>query len=438
MAQFNTIAQARRAMRAGQLSARELVDRCGEQIARRESEIRAWVCFDLEAARREAERLDSEWQRGSDRGPLHGIPLGIKDLIDIAGWPTEAGSPLRRGHVAAADAPLVARLRAGGAILLGKTVTTEFACFDPAPTRNPWNATRTPGGSSSGSAAAVASGMCLAAIGSQTGGSILRPASFCGVAGFKPTHGRVSLAGVVPISGHLDHGGPIARTAADLEAVFGVLDERRGASDVPRAGRWVAFRDYSRAEATADVDAAFAKALRRLRAGGAEVEECGLPAEFADVHRHHRVVMAHDAGQVHRVDFAARPEAFGPHVAQLIREGLEIAAAEPRTHAYAIALERQREFRAAMRRFLEGGTIALMPSTVSVAPGSETTGDPKFNSPWSFAGVPAVTIPCGTGELGLPCGLQLIGAPDADYAVLRAAAWCERQLEWSDGRESPP
>lgn len=450
MAEFVTIREARQAMKAGRLTARTLVEQCAERIERCEADIRAWVCFDLEAARREAERLDEEWRRGIDRGPLHGIPLGIKDLVDVAGWPTEAGSPLRRGWLAKDDAPLVKRLRAGGAILLGKTVTTEFACFDPAPTRNPLNPARTPGGSSSGSAAAVASGMCVAAIGSQTGGSILRPASFCGVAGFKPTHGRVSLTGVVPISGHLDHAGPIARCVADLEAVFAVLDERRGASDdrqsgwlvdeplamaaepdrlFPRSIRWVAFRDYSRSAATADVDAAFAEAVRRLQSAGAAVEEFALPAEFADVHRHHRVLMAHDAGQVHKAAYLARPEAFGPHVATLIREGLEIAAVESTEGQYSIALARQREFRAAMRRFLQGGTIALMPSTVSVAPGLETTGDPKFNSPWSFAGIPAVTIPCGAGESGLPCGLQVLGEADADYAVLRAAAWCERPLE---------
>ncbi len=445
---FGTIREARRAVRSGQVSVRELVDACGERIAREESRVRAWVRFDLEAARREADRLDDELRRGIDRGPLHGIPVGIKDLVDIAGWATEAGSPLRRGRMASADAPLVARLRAGGAILLGKTVTTEFACFDPAPTRNPLNVNRTPGGSSSGSAAAVSTGMCLAALGTQTGGSILRPASFCGVAGFKPTHGRVSLAGVVPISAHLDHAGPIARCVADLEAMFGVLDERRSDADGPDAGRWMeetsasgpdsefpkalrwlAFRDYSREEAAADVDAAFVEALRRLRSLGVAVEETSLPPEFATVHRHHRVVMAHDAGQVHRRDFAARPEAFGPHVASLIREGLEIAAVESERGQYASALEHQREFRAVMRRMFGGDTIALMPSTVSVAPGVETTGDPKFNSPWSFAGIPAVSIPCGTGEEGLPCGLQLLGGPDRDYAVLRAAAWCERQLE---------
>ncbi|MFM7072652.1 MAG: amidase [Planctomycetota bacterium] len=448
MMELRTIRDAGRAIRAGRLSIRELVDGCLERIELRETQLRAWVRFDAEAARSAADRLDGELQRGLDRGPLHGMPLGIKDLVDVAGWPTEAGSPLRRGRIAAADSPLVSRLRAGGAILLGKTVTTEFACFDPSPTRNPLNANRTPGGSSSGSAAAVAAGMCLAAIGSQTGGSILRPASFCGVAGFKPTHGRVSLSGVVPISGHLDHAGPIARCVADLEALFGVLDERRGEQDGPMAGRmvdepravgpdrafpttrrWAAFRDYSRAEAAADVNEAFAEMLRRMRTWGATIEECPLPTEFATVHRDHRVLMAHDAGQVHKEEYTKRPESFGPHVASLIREGLEIAATEPARGQYATALRRQREFRDAMRRMLGQNTIALMPSTVTVAPGLETTGDPRFNSPWSFAGIPAVTIPCGTGEFGLPCGLQLLGNVDSDYSLLRSAAWCERQLE---------
>ena len=193
---LGTITSAAAALRRGETTPGELVEQCLARIACYEPQVKAWVSVDAEGARKTAALLHSEFLQGHDRGPLHGIPIGIKDLIDIEGWPTQAGSPLRREHRAECDAPLVARLRAAGAIILGKTVTTEFACFDPSPTRNPWNLTRTPGGSSSGSAAAVALGMCYGAVGSQTGGSIIRPASFCGVAGCKPTHGAVSLAGV--------------------------------------------------------------------------------------------------------------------------------------------------------------------------------------------------------------------------------------------------
>ena len=220
---FPPIAELVCKIRDKRLTPRELVDACLKRIERVEPDVRAWVSVDAEGARRRADELTELAARGEILGPLHGIPIGIKDIIDVAGWPTRAGSPLRDGHLAREDAAVVARLRNAGAIILGKTVTTEFAWIDPPPTRNPWDATRTPGGSSSGSAAAVASGMCVAAIGSQTGGSIIRPASYCGVCGLKPTFGVVSRVGVLPLSISLDHVGPIARCVDDLAVVFGVI-----------------------------------------------------------------------------------------------------------------------------------------------------------------------------------------------------------------------
>ena len=218
-----TIHEAAEQLRAARLSCQDLVETCLARIDRFEESVRAWVLVDSHGARDEARRLDAELAAGHSRGPLHGIPLGIKDIIDVAGWPTLAGSRLRLGNVAAHDAPVVARLRAAGAVILGKTVTTEFASFDPPPTRNPWNLERTPAGSSSGSAAAVSLGMCVAAMGSQTGGSITRPAGYCGVAGCKPSYGRVSLTGIVPLAFHLDHPGPLARDVTDLAIMLSVL-----------------------------------------------------------------------------------------------------------------------------------------------------------------------------------------------------------------------
>src|SRR5579872_5026359 len=200
-----------------------VVEDCLAQIEAWEPRVHAWVSVDRTGALARARELDRELEDGKCRGPLHGIPVGIKDLVDIAGWPTLAGTSWLPNTPAASDAPIVARLRAAGAIILGKTVTTQFACFDPPPTRNPWNLDRTPGGSSSGSAAAVATGMCLGAIGSQTGGSITRPASFCGVAGCKPTFGTVPLDGVYPLAASLDHPGPLARTVDDLATVLAAI-----------------------------------------------------------------------------------------------------------------------------------------------------------------------------------------------------------------------
>ncbi len=225
-----TIAGASAALARGELSCEELLERCLGRIDAWESQIHAWVSVDREGARRQARECDARLARHRSEGsveslsPLFGVPIGIKDIIDIAGQVTGAGSTARMdGPPAEHDAPVVRKLREAGAIILGKTLTTQFACFDPPPTRNPWNLERTPGGSSSGSAAAVAAGMCLGAIGSQTGGSIIRPASFCGVAGCKPTFGRVSCAGVVPVAPSLDTVGPIAGCVADLAIMLNAI-----------------------------------------------------------------------------------------------------------------------------------------------------------------------------------------------------------------------
>jgi aspartyl-tRNA(Asn)/glutamyl-tRNA(Gln) amidotransferase subunit A len=213
---MNTITAAGTAIRKGEATPVDLLDQCLARVDQLEERIRAWVFVERERARADAVRLTDELKRGIDRGPLHGIPMGVKDLFDVFDWPTAAGSKRWAQSYARQDCPVVARLRQAGAVLMGKTVTVAYAAFDPPPTRNPWNADRTPGGSSSGSAAAVACGMCLAALGSQTGGSITRPASYCGVCGLKPTHGSVSLEGVVPFAPSFDHGGMIAGTVRDL------------------------------------------------------------------------------------------------------------------------------------------------------------------------------------------------------------------------------
>ena len=220
--EMDTIAGAAKALCAGEVTSLALVERCLARIDACESRIKAWVSVDRDGARN-ARKCSMTREPDAGVAPLHGIPLGIKDIIDMAGLPTGAGSRQMAQNVAARDATLVRKLRDAGAVFLGKTVTTQFACFDPPPTRNPWNIDRTPGGSSSGSAAAVATGMCLAAIGSQTGGSITRPATYCGVSGCKPSYGRVSLAGIVPLAPSFDHPGPIARRVSDLALLLNVI-----------------------------------------------------------------------------------------------------------------------------------------------------------------------------------------------------------------------
>src|SRR5437868_4704303 len=213
---MKTIHEAAAALRAGKATPLELVDMCLANVDRCEGRVHAWVFLERDYARDEARRLGKELSQGKDRGPLHGIPIAVKDIFDVFDWPTAAGSKLWENSIARQDCEVVRRLRSAGAIFLGKTVTTQYASFDPPVTRNPWNLERTPGGSSSGSAAALATGMCLGALGSQTGGSITRPASYCGVAGCKPTYGRVSAHGILPLAVSMDHPGPMARSVHDL------------------------------------------------------------------------------------------------------------------------------------------------------------------------------------------------------------------------------
>jgi aspartyl-tRNA(Asn)/glutamyl-tRNA(Gln) amidotransferase subunit A len=460
-----SLAEASSAIARGDLTPLELVADCCTRINRFDSAVHAWVVVDGSGAFQAAERLTRELADGKWRGPLHGIPVGIKDLVDVAGFPTRAGSPLTEAGRADRDATVVARLRAAGAIVLGKTVTTEFACFDPSPTCNPWNVAHTPGGSSSGSAAAVALGMCFGAIGSQTGGSITRPASYCGVAGCKPTFGRVSRAGVMPVSFHLDHVGPMARTAADcavlLEAIAGddpidptavprdhfaqgdvskhlplPLGEGRGEGE-PRgataglsssvvAPRLGIIEPFFFEGADPEVAELTRNSIDVLCGQGAARIELPLPPGFNDVHAMHRRLMAAEAADFHRAWFAAPREGYGPNMAALLAEGFAISIGD-----YQAALRHQALFRNAISRTLAGVDAFVTPSTPTAAPASlASTGDPRFNSPWSFAGVPTVSIPCALTQAGLPISLQFVGPAWSEAKLLAIAIWAEQRLEF--------
>ena len=435
-----TCTQAAAALQRGEVTPRQLVESCLAQIDRHESRVKAWVRIDRESALSMAQQRSDELRAGGSRGPLHGVPLGIKDIVDVEGVPTEAGSPLLRGKTALQDSPLVARLKQAGAIIIGKTVTTEFASFDPPPTCNPWNLERTPGGSSSGSAAAVALGMCCAAIGSQTGGSITRPASFCGVAGYKPAWNTVPLAGIVPLSPYLDHPGPMARSVADLRLIHQVIADTDTPSSWPM--EWQACRnreadafddlreitlgvieDFFISEASTGVQRATRDTIARLAAAGAKIQTVSLPASFATVLKHHRRLMARGAAEAHGELFKQHASQFGRHIAELITDGLAVTDAE-----LAESLDHQQTFRREMLPLLDDVDALLTPSTVTVAPTIETTGDPRFNAPWSFSGFPTVSIPCGLADDDLPVSLQLAGKPWLPERLFGAASWCERVM----------
>jgi aspartyl-tRNA(Asn)/glutamyl-tRNA(Gln) amidotransferase subunit A len=316
---------------------------------------------------------------------------------------------------------LVARLKGAGAIILGKTVTTQFACFDPPVTRNPWNIERTPGGSSSGSAAAVATGMCLAAIGTQTGGSITRPASFCGVAGCKATFGKIPIEGVLPVAKNLDHPGPMARCVRDLAILYEVLSASPplalAATAPPRLGRLHDLYDEKCDMPTRDL---IDRACGTFASAGASNVDAKLPELFAGVLQSHRRINVYELAEVHRERFAAHPDDYLGGIRGLIEEGRGVSAAQ-----YDQALAHQRRLKGDIIRAFDGVDVLVCPATIGPAPDTTTTGDPACNSPWSFTGLPTVSFPVGLSPDGLPVAIQLVGRPDDEATLFRAALWCE-------------
>ena len=426
-----SIADAQTLMRQGKLRPIDLVEHCLGRIHQFDDQIHAWVMVDEEGARNEAHRLGKMLDDGQEPvGPLHGIPIGIKDIIDVAGWPTLCGSKLRAGHVAGKDAFVVEHLRKAGAIILGKTVTTEWASFDPPPTRNPWNLNHTPGGSSSGSAAAVAMEMCVAALGTQTGGSIVRPASYCGVVGFKPNFGWLSLSGIYPFSLHLDHVGPIARSVGDAAELYPIMEGSCFDSSTYLATengehevriQWL--EGGLIAEADTETESHFADLRSRL-GNLCVLESLPIPNYLEPARVVHRRIMAVEGAEVHREPFERNPASFGERIRGLISEGRQANALD-----YANSLRLQDEIKNRLSNncnWKDGKIVWAMPSTPTAAPGLDTTGDPIFNSLWSLSGLPTITIPCGFTSIGLPLGLQLIGGFDRD--VFKAASLCERLL----------
>ncbi len=437
MSDLLSLCQGAARVREGRLLPTAWVDDCLARIRRLDARLRAWVVVDEAGALRTAAERAEEAAHGTFRGPLHGVPLGIKDIIDVAGLPTRAGSPLRKDHVAEKDAPLVTQLREAGAIVLGKTVTVEFACFDPSPTRNPWDPElrHTPGGSSSGSAVAVASGMCPGAIGTQTGGSLVRPASYCGIATLKPTFDRVSTEGIVPVSYHFDHAGPMARWVDDLAVLWRCLGRRplhrpggssaetQGESgDVrpPRFGWIEAFAEH----ADATIRHATETALARLRQGGATVVPVDFPEPLAHIQSQHRRIMAVEAAAYHRESFAAHREQYGPMITGLLDEGLGISGID-----YANALAWRRRFGPRVLELLAECDALIAPSIDTTAPPTlETTGSNLFQAPFSCAGLPVVSLPFGLAADGMPAAVQLVGRPDCEDGLLALARWCEQQF----------
>ncbi len=421
-----TVHAASEEIRHGRLTPCDLLEQCFGQVDKYEKQVRAWVFLDRDYARSEAKRLSEELRQGRRRGPLHGIPIGIKDIFDVFDWPTAAGSKLWANSIARQDAPVVASLRQAGAVFMGKTVTTQYASFDPPVTRNPWNLSRTPGGSSSGSAAAVACGMCLAATASQTGGSITRPASYCGVAGYKPSYGLVPLEGIVPLAPSMDHPGPLAICVKDLVLMMQGMSgppsrqDQSPDSGAPRIGRLHGlFDDF----AEPVMHTLMERVTTLFRERGSRILDIDPPAAFAEVIPRHRTVMAVEAASFHEPRVRRHPDDYAPQIRALLDEAFACPAPE-----YARCKDHQRQLTAEMDACAQAVDVLLTPATTGPAPDAATTGNPAFNSPWSYTGMPTVSIPAGWSPDGLPIAIQLIAARNHEAKLLAAAEWCEKVL----------
>jgi Asp-tRNA(Asn)/Glu-tRNA(Gln) amidotransferase A subunit family amidase len=416
----------------GAVSAVDYTAACLARIEAVEGEVQAFAHLDPDHALAQARDRDERRARGEALGPLHGVPVAIKDIIDTSDYPTEYGSPLYVGRRPYHDATVVSKLRSAGAVIIGKTVTTEFAYFNPGKTRNPHDITRTPGGSSSGSAAAVAAGMVPLAIGSQTNGSIIRPAAFCGVFGAKPSHGLVSRKGVLPLSRALDHVGPFARHLEDIALVLEVLAGFDPGDEDTRSTAVPAFRKALTEKFPLEPRFAFirtpvwdkADAVTR-EAFGQLAEKLGpacylvdLPERYAAGWDAHRAVMAADMAHRFGPVIDQRGEGVSQTMRDLVAEGRTVTATD-----YLSALDLARSLAAGLNALFDECNAIITPATLGVAPGLETTGSPAFCSLWSLTGLPALSLPLLEGEGGLPLGVQLIGQTGDDVRLLRHAHW---------------
>lgn len=414
------------ALSRGALTSRALVERSLERYAATEPRIHAFAWLDAERARRLARASDARRASGRPVGRLEGIPVGVKDIFDTADIPTENGCAFFAGRVPERSAAVVRTLEAAGAIVLGKTVTAEIAYLTPGPTRNPWDTTRTPGGSSMGSAAAVAARVVPAAIGSQTNGSTIRPAAFCGVVGFKPTFGRISLDGAFEFSDTLDHAGVFATTvrAAGLFAAILARDsERVPQPDAERVPRLAALRTLEWEHASDAMRERFQEDVDRLAAAGGPIEWPKPPDGLENAQRVIRTIMLYEGARAVLPRVAAAPDLLSEFARERLDEGAHIDDA-----TYDDAMRERIRMITSFTEWASRYDAILTPPTTGEAPSPETTGDARFCSRWSLTGAPAITIPTGLGPHGLPLGLQLVAAPGEDERLLSAAAWAERIL----------
>ena len=426
--------EAAAAIRAGKLSSETLVRACLERIAVREADVGAWIYLDDAKAIERAKALDAASAAGRSLGPLHGIPVGIKDIYDTVDMPTQLGSPLHQGRRPDSDSGVVELLRNAGAVILGKTVTTEFALNHPGKTRNPHDPERTPGGSSSGSAAAVADGMVPLSVGSQTVGSIIRPGSFCGAFAYKPTFGSITRRGMKLLCRRLDHVGVYARSVEDL-ALIGdaiMVNDPKDDDMLAHPGRGLA-ATLSELDGFAPERLGFVRsplwdqaeqAAQRVyenyaRSLGNVIGELDLPPEFDRALEDHHVILNAHLAAVFRREYEETPESLSDKLKVRIEEGVRLAASE-----LVDATERADERRRVLDRLFADYDAVLTPAAPGEAPVDlTTTGNAAFNAIWTQCGVPAVNVPLLKGANGMPLGVQVVTRRGQDATALAVSRW---------------
>ncbi len=426
MGALNTLSavEAARQIAAGKITSEALVRDCLDRIAAREADVQAWAHLDEQAALSQARAADKK----SPRGLLHGVPVGVKDLIDTIDMPTEYGSPIYAGHRPAWDAPCVALSRAAGGIVLGKTVTTEFANMHPGKTRNPHNPAHTPGGSSSGSAAAVADYMVPLAFGTQTAGSVIRPSAYCGVVGYKPSFGLISRVGVKALSDTLDTVGTIARSVADAAYFAAAVSGRRDLvidklpEGKPRIG---ICRTYEWKSAQPDMAGALESAAAKLGKAGAAVSEVKLPPTYANLVQAQMDIMFVEEAQALAYERLAHKTDLSTSLRTILDSGVGISP-----ERYDAAQTLARNCRRALVDVFADCDVLLAPGAPGTAPaGLDMTGDPVFNRMWTLLRTPCVCLPVAVADNGLPLGLQVVGEFGCDATTLATAHWIHEALK---------
>lgn len=415
-------------VRAGGASSVELVEDALRRIAATDAELGAWEVVDGEGALRSARRVDDARRGGVTPGALAGVPLGVKDIFDVAGLPTMAGFAPYATRVATHDAEVVASLRREGAIVVGKTVTAQFAFTDPPRTRHPLDPARTPGGSSSGSAVAVAARHVPVALASQTGGSTLRPAAYTGCVGLKPSFGLVSTEGMIPLARSLDHVGFIATSVDDCRLLLSAAVPAPMAAPVPvdrpRLGVVVSGLEAASVDVRTEVE----RAIATCAGAGARAADVVLDVALDQLWAAHRVILRTEAAGVHTELFRRHPEEYQPRMRALVEEGQRVPAA-----AYEEAQRVRRRARQELARAAASVDALVLPTTSALPGGRESTGESLLQAVFSSTGLPSITIPLSPSAEGLPHALQLAAAPGADMHLLDVAAWCADAL-----RPAPP